>query len=67
MEYVLNGGGIFGDLSQPGILAQLLSRHLQTQQDREAVQLRWDSVRTRFGWQTLASQYDRLFRDVLER
>lgn len=67
MEYVLNGNGIFGDLSQPGILAQLLSRHLESQEEHEAVQHRWDSVRTRFGWQTLASQYYRMFRDILER
>ncbi|HEY1787238.1 MAG TPA: glycosyltransferase [Verrucomicrobiae bacterium] len=67
MEYVLNGVGILGDLSRPGILAQLLSGHLQTQQDLNVARLRWDSVRTRFGWQTLASQYDRMFQDILER
>jgi 1,2-diacylglycerol 3-alpha-glucosyltransferase len=65
MEYVLGDHGIFGDLSRSGELAALLSQELGCPSDPTAGLSRWESVRRRFSWPSLAPQYFRMFRDVL--
>jgi 1,2-diacylglycerol 3-alpha-glucosyltransferase len=65
MEYVLGNHGVFGDLSQPGELAALLSQQVRRIQDPESTLARWESVRSRFSWPVLAPQYFQMFQEVL--
>lgn len=66
MEYVLGDAGILADLSQPGNLAAVLAEELARPADhgREESRRRWESVRSRFGWEALRPQYTEMFRAV---
>ena len=61
MRYVLGDEGTLADLSKPGALAQELAAELQRPNTPEAAARRRDSVRTRFSWPVLASQYREMF------
>jgi glycosyltransferase involved in cell wall biosynthesis len=74
IEYVLGKDGIAADLSQPGVLADLLQRELKAALNgsegqnslSETARHRWASVRDRFSWPVLASQYASMFRKVAQ-
>ena len=61
IEYVLGDVGIIADLSQPGVLSDLLFRTLQRTNSEEQKLRRWQSVRDRFGWENLAEKYLEMF------
>ena len=62
-RYVLDTEGTYGDLSQPGALAVLIQQqlHAATSEDSETRGRRRESVRIRFSWPVLASQYQAMF------
>ena len=60
-EFVLGGQGILGDLSKPGELALLLRAELHAHNNQKLGQQRWQSVRDRFSWEVLASDYRKMF------
>ena len=61
MRYVLGEHGILADLNIKGALARHLRQVLLRPADPHAKRRRWDSVRRRFGWDALASEYQRMF------
>ena len=69
MEYVLGNAGVLADLSQPGNLAAVLAEELARQADAGMLESwqRWESVRSRFGWEVLRPQYMEMFRAVADR
>lgn len=62
MEYVIGDEESLKDLSQPGALAAALKGVLGEIQSKAAMQRRWASVRDRFGWDVLRTQYLEMFR-----
>ncbi len=63
MEYVLANQGILSDLTEPGKLSQLLSEVLTSDSEisSDKMRMRWQSVRDRFSWPTLAGHYEKMF------
>ncbi len=61
MEYVLAEHGILADLSVEHALARNLLPVLARPADPQAMRQRWDAVRRRFSWDTLAPRYRRMF------
>lgn len=64
MNYVLGDVGILGDLSREGELSEILSEHICHPVDKSSANRRWESVRCRFGWEVLAPEYAKMFRQV---
>lgn len=66
IKYVLGDVGIVADLSQPGVLAQVLTRVLSTATEGDAYLAArcLESVRARFSWDTLLPQYEAMFETV---
>jgi glycosyltransferase involved in cell wall biosynthesis len=62
MRYVLGEGGTFGDLSKPGVLAELLAGLLRTPSTPADMRRRRQSVRDRLSWPRLAPAYAEMFR-----
>ena len=62
MEYVIGDEESLKDLSQPGALAAALKGVLSEIQSKAAMRRRWASVRDRFGWDVLRTQYLEMFR-----
>jgi 1,2-diacylglycerol 3-alpha-glucosyltransferase len=67
MRFVVSNEGALADLSQPGILAEELDKMLHATESPEAVAQRRESVRRRFSWPVLASQYREMFYDCARR
>lgn len=67
MEYVLNGGGVLGDLNETGVLAELLKQELRVPNATQAMRRRWENVKDRFSWPMLAPQYAQMFREAAEK
>jgi 1,2-diacylglycerol 3-alpha-glucosyltransferase len=67
MEYVLGDEGFFGDLNEPGALADLIKKQLRVPNSEQAMRQRWQSVRDRFSWSVLAPQYYQMFKDTADR
>lgn len=68
IEYVLGGEGIIADLSKPGALAAELSALLPAaavKADDGVAERRSKSVRTRFSWEALLPEYERMFATVV--
>jgi glycosyltransferase involved in cell wall biosynthesis len=61
MGYVLGDQGILGDLTGAGGLAELIPEAIASAGDALAARQRWDSVRKRFSWESLRSQYRDMF------
>lgn len=63
MQYVLGDEGLFANLSRPGALAERLSAWTRPEWDEpeDAAAQRRNSVRDRFGWETLAPSYVSMF------
>jgi 1,2-diacylglycerol 3-alpha-glucosyltransferase len=61
VEYVLGEQGLIADLSQPRSLCAALQKSMAVTDDSEAILRRWKSVRDRFSWQVLTSDYKRMF------
>jgi glycosyltransferase involved in cell wall biosynthesis len=64
-RYVLDREGTFVDMAAPGVLSQALAgvlADLPSLQSAEARARRRESVRARFGWETLAPAYMDMFR-----
>lgn len=66
MEYVLGDHGVLADLSQPGNLASALKAQLTDLDDLDGHKAlaRWESVRSRFSWETLRPRYEEMFQTV---
>lgn len=62
MQYVLGEEGTYVDMSQPGELAASLGQQLAQPLTATDMARRRNSVRTRFGWPALQSQYRQMFR-----
>lgn len=62
IEYVLGEAGIVADLSQPGVLCQVLTDTLRAPYTAAAMRRRWQSVSDRFGWGVLSIEYLEMFR-----
>ncbi len=62
IEYVLGDAGIVADLSQPGVLCQVLTDTLRQPTTAAAMGRRWQSVSDRFGWNVLSDEYLKMFR-----
>ena len=63
MRFVVGDEGALADLSQTGALAEGLNKMLHAGDSPEAVAQRRESVRRRFSWPVLASQYREMFCD----
>ncbi len=61
IEYVLGDVGILADLSQAGVLSNVLAETLAKPNSQEDAERRWRSVRDRFSWEKLAPQYLEMF------
>ena len=61
IEYVLGDVGIKGDLSREGELTSLLMHVLRQPARIEASVKRWEAMRDRFSWSTLAPKYREMF------
>lgn len=61
MEYVLGEHGILADLRQAGTLSRELTVLLQRPNSEATACKRWSSVRGRFGWDSLRSNYREMF------
>ena len=61
IEYVTGDQGSLGDLRSAGELASLLQQHLRQPADPPAAYERWQSVKSRFGWDVLAPDYRAMF------
>lgn len=66
IEYVLGKTGIITDLSQPGNLSTILTEQLEkpAEDGGAAARQRWESVHSRFSWNSLRSEYAEMFRNV---
>ena len=67
MAYVLGDQGVLADLSVDGVLARHLQELLARPVDGRDMHRRWDSVRRRFGWDALATDYRRMFERAAQR
>jgi glycosyltransferase involved in cell wall biosynthesis len=67
MRFVLGSEGIFGDLSEEGVLAELIAEQLSGREAAEDAARRRESVRERFSWPVLAPQYRDMFYDCFEK
>jgi 1,2-diacylglycerol 3-alpha-glucosyltransferase len=61
MAYVLGEHGILADLSVDEVLARHLRQVLARPADLRAMRQRWNSVRCRFDWAALTSEYQQMF------
>lgn len=59
-RYVLGEHGVYGDLEQKGVLADLLQEQLRRPFSRELAQARRRSAFERFSWERLIPEYNRL-------
>jgi 1,2-diacylglycerol 3-alpha-glucosyltransferase len=67
MRFVLGSEGRFGDLSKSGALATLI-RETSAKEDSNADAIRRrETVRQRFSWRVLASEYRDMFLDCVEK
>jgi len=67
MRFVLGSEGTFGDLSKSGALAALIRETLgKEDSDADAIRRR-ETVRQRFSWSVLASEYRDMFLDCVEK
>jgi 1,2-diacylglycerol 3-alpha-glucosyltransferase len=67
MRFVVGSEGTFGNLSGSGALAALIRETLgKEDSDAEAIRRR-ESVRQRFSWNMLASEYRDMFLDCVEK
>jgi glycosyltransferase involved in cell wall biosynthesis len=64
MAFVLGHVGIQGDLSRKGELSRILSEQLCHPVDQSDAKKRWESIRDRFSWEVLATEYAKIFHQV---
>jgi glycosyltransferase involved in cell wall biosynthesis len=64
IEYVLGDQGLIADLDRPHGLIGALQAALSESEDEQAMLRRWQSVRDRFSWESLAPSYEEMFRKV---
>lgn len=62
MQYILAEEGTYGDFSQPGVLAGMLSTLLAQPLDPLAMARRRETMRRRFSWESVAGDYFRMFK-----
>lgn len=62
IEYVIGDQGLIADLDKPSGLTNALQVALNAPADERIKWLRWQSVRDRFSWETLAPSYAEMFR-----
>ena len=67
MKYVLGDQGTMGDLSRKSTLAELVRESLLSETGIKGRRQRWQSVRDRFGWDALKTDYADMFRRVSSR
>jgi 1,2-diacylglycerol 3-alpha-glucosyltransferase len=66
MRFVLGREGTLIDMSECGALARELQSVLVTNHDPAAAERRRESVRSRFSWPVLASEYRKMFLDCAQ-
>jgi glycosyltransferase involved in cell wall biosynthesis len=66
IEFVVGDAGRLEDLNLPGTLARAIGEILSNPDALELKEERWNSVRSRFDWQSLRSSYSDMFRRCAE-